>query len=169
MSAIRNRTNRTLFRLPAWAGRRVWAVLVSYPLTVGQRRLFSLAVYTSRMHEILPQTQGDFVAIECTEKLTGLDFDIITPLLVSQIEEYHKIALFVEMKDFHGLASGGLWADTKFDLKHHGDFTRIAIVGDQKWEEWMAVLSKPFTSAKVRYYEASQRDIAMNWASGGRF
>lgn len=31
------------------------------------------------------------------------------------------------------------------------------------------MLSKPFTSAKVHYYEANQRDIAMNWASGGRF
>lgn len=121
------------------------------------------------MNHILPETQGDFVAIECTERLTKLDVDVIGALLESQIEEYHKIALFVEMKDFHGWARGGLWADTKFDLKHHGDFTRIAIVGDQKWEEWMAVLSKPFTSAKVRYYEASQRDSAMNWASGGRF
>lgn len=121
------------------------------------------------MNRILPETQGDFVAIECSDKLTPLDFEIITPLLESQIEEYHKIALFVEMKDFHGLAGGGLWADTKFELKHHGDFTRIAIVGDQKWEEWMALLFKPFTSAKVRYYDVCQREIAMNWASGGRF
>jgi hypothetical protein len=121
------------------------------------------------MHEILPQTQGDFVAIKVIDKLTELDFEIIAPLLVAEIEEYHKIALFVEMEDFHGWTAGALWADTKFDLKHHKDFSRIAIVGDQKWEEWMAMLSKPFTSAKVRYYEASQRDIAMNWASGGRF
>lgn len=121
------------------------------------------------MNHILPETQGDFVAIGFTEKLTKLDVDLIAPLLESQIEEYYKISLFVEMKDFHGWARGGLWADTKFDIKHHGDFTRIAIVGDQKWEEWMTVLSKPFTSAKIRYYEAIQRDVAMNWASGGRF
>jgi len=32
---------------------------------------------------------------------------MITPLLDSQIEEYQKISLFVEMQNFHGWASGG--------------------------------------------------------------
>lgn len=114
------------------------------------------------MNHILAQTQGDFVAIQCIDKLTELDFEIITPLLESQIEEYHKTSLLVEMKNFHGWTDGGLWEDTKFELKHHGDFTRIAIVGDQKWEKWLAMLSKPFTSAKVRYYPMEQRVSAMN-------
>lgn len=121
------------------------------------------------MHKILPETQGDFVAIEVSGKLAELDFEILAPLLQAEIEEYNKIALFIEMKDFHGWTAGALWADTKFDIKHHGDFSRIALVGDQKWEEWMAVLSKPFTSADVRYYDASERDVALRWASGGRY
>ena len=120
------------------------------------------------MHEVLPQTEGDFVAIEVIDQLTELDFEIIAPLLETQIEEYHKIALFVEMKDFRGWTAGALWADTKFDLKHHKDFSRIAIVGDKKWEEWMAILAKPFTAAAVRYYDVHERDAAMRWSSGGR-
>ena len=121
------------------------------------------------MHKILSETQGDFVAIEVSSKLAELDFEIIAALLQAEIEEYNKIALFIEMKDFHGWTAGALWADTTFDLKHHGDFSRIAIVGDQKWEEWMAALSKPFTSAAVRYFDSQQRDVAMRWASGGRY
>ncbi len=120
------------------------------------------------MHEILSQTQGDFVAIKLTDKLTELDFQIIVPLLQAEIEEYHKIALFVEMKDFHGWTAGALWADTKFDLKHYNDFSRIAMVGDQKWEKWMATLAKPFTTAAVRFYDIAQRDVALRWSSGGR-
>lgn len=121
------------------------------------------------MHKVLPETQGDFVALELSEKLTELDFEIFTPLLETQIQEYHKIALFMEMKDFHGWTGSAFWADTKFDMKHHGDFSRIAMVGDKKWEEWMARLSKPFTSAKIRYYDHKDRASAMAWASGGRF
>jgi len=120
------------------------------------------------MHELLPVTQGDFVAIELSDKVTELDFEIIASLMETEIEEYHMIALYLELKNFHGWTPGALWADTKFDLKHHGDFSRIAIVGDQKWEEWMANLSKPFTSAAVRYYDVQQREIALCWASGGR-
>jgi hypothetical protein len=120
------------------------------------------------MHELLPVTQGDFVAIELSDKVTELDFEIIASLMETEMEEYHKIALYLELKNFHGWTPGALWADTKFDLKHHGDFSRIAIVGDQKWEEWMANVSKPFTSAAVRYYDVQQREIALRWASGGR-
>jgi len=120
------------------------------------------------MHKILPETGGDFVAVEVLEKLEELDLEIMVPLLQAVIEEYGKIALFVELKDFHGWTPGGLWADTKFDLKHHADFSRIALVGDKKWEEWMATLAKPFTSAKVRYYDVSAGEEAMRWASGGR-
>jgi hypothetical protein len=119
------------------------------------------------MHKVLPETQGDFVAIQLTEKVTKLDLEIIAPLLEARIEEYHKIALFVEMHDFHGWTSSGFWADTKFDLKHHGDFSRIAMVGDRKWEEWMAALAKPFTSAKVRYYDLKDREAGLRWSSGG--
>ncbi|PXA05064.1 STAS/SEC14 domain-containing protein [Coraliomargarita sinensis] len=121
------------------------------------------------MHKFLAETQGDFAAVECSEKLTDIDFQVITPELETQIEEYHKIALFLELKNFHGWTGSALWADTKFDLKHHNDFTRIAIVGDKKWEEWLSKLWKPFTSAELRYYEASERKMAMSWASGGRF
>jgi hypothetical protein len=40
---------------------------------------------------------------------------------------------------------------------------RIAVVGDKKWESWMATLCKPFTMAKVRYFEASEIDAAWAW------
>lgn len=130
--------------------------------------VLTFPIYIIIMHEILPQTQGDFVAIKLIGKLTELDFEIITPLLVAEIEEYHKIALFVEMEDFHGWTPGALWADTKFDLQHHNDFSRIAIVGDQKWEQWMATFAKPFTSAAVRYFNVDERDAALRWSSGGR-
>ena len=118
------------------------------------------------MHKILPETEGDFVALEVSGKLEELDFEIMVPLLQARIEEFNTIALLVVMRDFHGWTAGALWADTKFDLKHHGDFSRIAIVGDQRWEEWMAILAKPFTSADVRFFGPDQRDVALRWASG---
>jgi hypothetical protein len=37
------------------------------------------------------------------------------------------------------------WDDLEFGLKHYSDFERIAMVGDRKWEEWMANFCKPFT------------------------
>ena len=116
----------------------------------------------------MPETQGDFAAIQLSGKVSKLDIEIIAPLLETKIQEYHMIALYVEMDDFHGWTGGGFWADTRFDLKHHGDFSRVAMVGDRKWEQWMTALTKPFTSAAVRYYDLKEREVALRWASGGR-
>lgn len=37
------------------------------------------------------------------------------------------------------------------------------MVGDQKWEEWMARLCKPFTQATVKYFDASEEEAAWAW------
>lgn len=56
-----------------------------------------------------------------------------------------------------------MWADGKFDIKHPGDFSKIAVVGEKKWHAWMADFMKPFTSAEVRYFEVSERSSAFEW------
>ncbi|MFW6217667.1 MAG: STAS/SEC14 domain-containing protein [Verrucomicrobiota bacterium] len=118
------------------------------------------------MHTILPETKEAFVALEVSGKLTELDYEILIPLFETQLEEHGKIALFWELKDFHGWTAGSLWENTKFDVKHAFDFTRVAVVGDRKWEERMATFMKPFTSAEVRFFDSEDRDEAMRWARG---
>jgi hypothetical protein len=48
----------------------------------------------------------------------------------------------------------------KFAATRSLSIERIVMVGDWKWEAWMA---KPFTMAKVKYFEASQIDDAWAW------
>jgi hypothetical protein len=43
---------------------------------------------------------------------------------------------------------------------------RIALVGDKKWEGWMAKVCEPFTAATVKYFGAGELDSAWAWASG---
>ena len=49
-----------------------------------------------------------------------------------------------------------LWQDIKFDVKHFGDIERLAMVGEKKWEQWMATFCKPFTTATVKYFPQGQ-------------
>jgi hypothetical protein len=48
-------------------------------------------------------------------------------------------------------------------MKHYSDFDRIAMVGDRRWEKWMVQVCRPFTKAKVRYFDASQIYDAWAW------
>lgn len=50
-----------------------------------------------------------------------------------------------------------------FGALHFNDIERLAIVGDKKWENAMALFVKPFTTAKVRYFNVSERDRAEQW------
>ena len=52
-------------------------------------------------------------------------------------------------------------------VAHSWEFERIAMVGDRKWEQWMAMLCKPFTQAKVWYFDVSEIDAARNWIGEG--
>ena len=74
-----------------------------------------------------------------------------------------KVRLFIELEDFHGWDLHAAWDDLKFSLKHYSDFERIAMVGDRKWEEWMTTFCKPFTKAKVMYFDKSHVDAAWKW------
>jgi hypothetical protein len=56
-----------------------------------------------------------------------------------------------------------LWEDIKFDVKHFSDIERIAMVGERKWQKGMATFCKPFTTAKVRYFERSDLEAAREW------
>ena len=40
---------------------------------------------------------------------------------------------------------------------------RIALVGDKSWEKWMAMGCKPFTMAKIEYFDAADIDKAWAW------
>jgi len=48
-------------------------------------------------------------------------------------------------------------------MRHFNSIERLAIVGESAWEKGMAVFCKPFTTAKVKYFDHSQRQQAETW------
>jgi len=104
--------------------------------------------------------------VDVTGKLTKEDYEQFVPATEKLVEEYGKIRILFVMHDFHGWSAGALWEDLKFDLKHFTHIERLGIVGESKWEHGMAVFCRPFTTAKMRYFDSSQLDEAREWISG---
>lgn len=115
------------------------------------------------MIQILEQTEGNIIATKATAKLTQRDYEKILPVLNDKLNKYPKIRWYFEMEDFEGWELKAFWEDVKFDAKHAADFDKVAMVGEKKWEEWMADLMKPFTAAEVKYFDAVQREEAIKW------
>lgn len=106
-----------------------------------------------------------FVSLSGT--LSKDDYLAFTPPVEEAVKEHGKIRMLVRMHDFHGWTAGALWEDIKFDVKHFSHIERLAIIGESRWEQGMAMFCKPFTLAKVRYFHENKADEAYQWIHEG--
>jgi hypothetical protein len=106
---------------------------------------------------------GKVLVVNLSGKLSKDDYARFAPEVERLIKQHGKLRMLVRMHDFHGWTIGGLWEDIKFDWKHFSDIERLALVGDRKWEANMATFCKPFTSAKIRYFDEAQANEAAKW------
>ena len=106
---------------------------------------------------------GNVLEIKVTGKLTKEFYEEFVPKVDAQIEEHGKVRILFEMHEFHGWTAGALWEDTKFAMHHWRDIERLAIVGETKWQKGMAVFCKPFTMAKVKYFDRDDVEQARTW------
>ncbi len=110
-------------------------------------------------------SSGKILHVKVTGKLNKEAYETFAPLVDELVAEHGKVRILFEMHDFHGWTAGALWQDVKFDYKHWKDIERLAIVGESKWEEGMAAFCKPFTSAKVKYFDSAQLADAQSWVA----
>ncbi len=108
-------------------------------------------------------SDGCILEVHATGKLTTEFYRQFVPTVERQIQEFGKIRIVLVLHDFHGWAAGALWSDTEFELTHSKDIERLAVVGDAKWEQFMAVFCRPFTSASIRYFDHAELDEARHW------
>lgn len=115
------------------------------------------------MIEKLEHDSEKVLGFKLSGKLHDEDYKTFVPLVDSAIADEGKIRMLAWLHDFHGWDAHALWDDTKFATTHCTKIERIALVGDKKWEEWMAKVCKPFTMAQVKYFDAHQIDEAWQW------
>lgn len=97
--------------------------------------------------------------------LRKADYAGLTAEAERLIREHGRIHILVDMHDFHGWTASGLWEDVTFSAGHADKIARVAFVGEAKWQEAIAELAKPFTSAAVRYFERAAADEARRWVA----
>jgi len=114
---------------------------------------------------ILPETSGDLVVIQATEKLTAADYtDTLLPVLEKAISEHGPIrAVFYLDPGFSGWEAGAFWQDLKFGVTHRNDFKRIAIVGDEDWMDWATDLSNHLLTGEAKHFTQSGFLQAIYW------
>jgi hypothetical protein len=109
------------------------------------------------------EDEGNLLAIQVSGKLTKADYVYFTPEFERLVQLNGKMFVLFDLTGFQGWEGGALWEDIKFDVKHFSDIARLAVIGDKKWEQGMSAFCKPFTTAKIRYFEHAQAEQAREW------
>lgn len=116
------------------------------------------------MLEFIPVFDDNTLAVRASGKLTHEDYQEFLPKLEQQIQELDKLCLLIEFDNFSGWDLTAAKDDFIFGMKHLGDFERIALVGDKAWENWMALMAKPFMpSGTIRYFDRENLQNAWDW------
>jgi hypothetical protein len=113
------------------------------------------------------RNDGKLLEVGLTGKLAGEEYQQFVPVVERLVKKHGKIRMLVDMHDFHGWTAGALWQDIKFDARHYRDIERLAMVGESNWQHGMALFCKPFTAAKVRYFDRNEIGQARVWLEAG--
>ena len=122
-----------------------------------------LYVRQPTLHQLVENTETRMLEVKASGKLSANDYETLEPGVEKLIESSGKIKVLFIMHDFHGWEMGAVWEDIKFATKHCHDIDQIAMIGEKDWERWMATICKPFTMAKIKYFEAHDMESAWDW------
>ncbi len=78
-------------------------------------------------------------------------------------EEHGDVRLLLDLTQFHWEKLSAWGEDWRFGRKFHDVITKMAIVGDKKWEKWLTKLAGPFYAKEARFFYPHQIDEALKW------
>ena len=104
-----------------------------------------------------------FLSLKAVGKLTHADYEIINPMIDSALVgiKTPRIKVLVDGSELEGWELRAAWDDFKLGLKHGGEFDKIAIFGNKKWQEYSAKIGSWFISGEVKYFE--DLNEALSW------
>ncbi|MGO8718434.1 MAG: STAS/SEC14 domain-containing protein [Acidobacteriaceae bacterium] len=113
--------------------------------------------------QLSEENEGKILIIHVTGKLVKADYAYFVVEFERLLGKHGRLCVLFDMTGFHGWDAGAMWEDVKFDVKHFADISRLAMVGDKKWQHGIAEFFKPFTKATTRYFDHTEGVEARKW------
>lgn len=118
------------------------------------------------MFKILPENDGNILAIEASGKLTPEDYEqMLIPQLNELFAAHKKLRIMIVFADDFACWSSpeAMWDDAKIGLQHPNDFERIALVGAPDWVQWGMKIYSLFVHGAVKSFPRGDEKEAMAW------
>lgn len=113
--------------------------------------------------EIQEKAGSNLLEIHTNGRLTHRDYLRLVLRTKRLIEDHGKIRVLLQTSGFDAWSVEAMWDDIRFELDHFSEIERVALVGENTWEKWMAGFYRPFTGAESRFFAGSQIEEARQW------
>lgn len=112
----------------------------------------------------LEQSSANVLGFLASGRLTDNDYkNFLIPEVKQALDQPGEIRLLFMLDGFRGWDIQAAWDDLIFGMEINRRVERIALVGDQEWEKWVARLVKAFTHGEVRYFDLKEHQQAWVW------
>jgi hypothetical protein len=103
-----------------------------------------------------------FLTMRAVGKLTHEDYEVITPMIDSALANVAspKVKALVDVTEMQGWEFRAAWDDFKIGLKHGNEFVKVALYGNQQWQEVAAKIGSWFISGEVKFFDDEAEALA---------
>ncbi|MDJ0848254.1 MAG: STAS/SEC14 domain-containing protein [Myxococcota bacterium] len=117
------------------------------------------------MIKLLPESEGNLIAIQVSGRLTGDDYDREwAPRLREAIEQHGQVRVLVYLDEtFEGWEASAIWEETKFGLQNMAGIEKAAIVGGPDWVGKLAELFGNVIPGEYKSFETGDLEEAFAW------
>lgn len=114
------------------------------------------------MIEKMDKSQGKVLGFRLIDDVSKSDYNVLVPAVQTVIDQEGSASLLLDLKEFKWEKVEAWGDDLNFGLKYHGKIDKIAIIGDKRWEELLAVFGKVY-GKETKYFHTSDMDSAWKW------
>ena len=113
--------------------------------------------------EIISNTDG-ILTIKVTGLFTYPEQIALQKASIDNIPEQGKISILYILEDFQGWSKDDNWSDISFQEKSDPYIKKMAIVGEEKWQDLILMsVGFGFRSCPIEYFQPDEMDQAKAW------
>jgi hypothetical protein len=115
----------------------------------------------------LDDVGGGVLAYEASGTITRDDVRVVQDDLLAGQAPARGRRMFVDVVGVDGATLHAVWQDVKHTLDYARYVDRVAVVGDERWHEWVTQAARLVPGIDMRYFEPDQRIEAGSWLGAG--
>ena len=115
------------------------------------------------MIHVLNSEKDNLISAKLSGKISKSDVEKVHSRIHEILKNNNKVHFYFEVADLDGYTIKGFWEDIKTDASHLSDYGKMAFVGNNKWQERVAIATDFFTSSEVKYFDLKDTEEAKRW------